>query len=180
MDINNYKVEIRKISEDDGGGFIATVPRLPGCMSDGETAVEALTNVQDAIQCWIETAEELGREIPSPMQYKSEDDYSGKLTLRLPKYLHKQVAEQAKEEECSINQLIQSYIAIGIGKELGKNHISIKVSKEENLNRYLIDSVDSQWKRYCDEGSISKDFNDILEYDREIRTNLNNIIRQGL
>jgi antitoxin HicB len=50
----------------DGGGFLATVPDLPGCMSDGETPQEALAGVQDAIVCWIEEARELGRAIPDP------------------------------------------------------------------------------------------------------------------
>lgn len=43
---------------------MATVPDLPGCMSDGETPQEALANVYDAIGCWIEGAEEMGRPVP--------------------------------------------------------------------------------------------------------------------
>lgn len=46
--------------------FIAEVPELPGCMSDGETYLEALKNVEVVIQEWIDTAKEIGREIPSP------------------------------------------------------------------------------------------------------------------
>lgn len=46
--------------------FIAEVPELPGCMADGQTYVEALTNAEVVIQEWIETAEELGRDIPTP------------------------------------------------------------------------------------------------------------------
>ena len=61
-----YPVMIEPLSQDDGGGFLATVPDLPGCMSDGETPEEALLNVQDAILAWIEAAEELGRPIPQP------------------------------------------------------------------------------------------------------------------
>jgi len=61
-----YPVLISPLSAEDGGGFLATVPDLPGCMSDGETPEEAVTNVQDAIAAWIEGARELGREIPSP------------------------------------------------------------------------------------------------------------------
>jgi predicted RNase H-like HicB family nuclease len=61
-----YPVLIEPLSEDDGGGFFATVPDLPGCMSDGETPEEALVNVQDAIVTWIEGATELGRPIPEP------------------------------------------------------------------------------------------------------------------
>lgn len=61
-----YQVIVSPLSEQDGGGFIATVPDLPGCMSDGETPEEALTNVQDAIDAWLESARDLGRPIPPP------------------------------------------------------------------------------------------------------------------
>jgi antitoxin HicB len=61
-----YPVIISPLSEDDGGGFLATVPDLPGCMSDGETPEEAIANVQDAIAVWLEAAQDLGREIPAP------------------------------------------------------------------------------------------------------------------
>ncbi len=46
--------------------FIAEVPELAGCMSDGKTYQEALTNVQRTIEEWVETAEDLEREIPVP------------------------------------------------------------------------------------------------------------------
>ena len=46
--------------------FIAEVPELPGCAADGATYQEALANVEVIIQEWIETAKELGREIPDP------------------------------------------------------------------------------------------------------------------
>lgn len=46
--------------------WIVDVPELPGCMADGETAVEALENVEIIINEWIEQAQELGREIPQP------------------------------------------------------------------------------------------------------------------
>ena len=46
--------------------FIAEVPELPGCAADGGTYQQALENVQVIIREWIETARELGREIPRP------------------------------------------------------------------------------------------------------------------
>lgn len=61
-----YRIVIEPLSKDDGGGYFATVPDLPGCMSDGETPEDAWLNVQDAIQCWIEAARELGRDVPQP------------------------------------------------------------------------------------------------------------------
>lgn len=61
-----YPVMIQPLSEEDGGGFLAIVPDLPGCMSDGETPEEAVTNVRDAILCWVEMAGEMGRSVPPP------------------------------------------------------------------------------------------------------------------
>jgi predicted RNase H-like HicB family nuclease len=61
-----YPVLIEPLSDEDGGGFLATVPDLPGCMSDGETPEEALVNIRDAILAWIEAAEDMGRPIPEP------------------------------------------------------------------------------------------------------------------
>jgi antitoxin HicB len=61
-----YPVLIRALPATDGGGFVALVPDLPGCMSDGETPAEAFANAQDAIAVWIEAASELGRPIPAP------------------------------------------------------------------------------------------------------------------
>jgi len=61
-----YAVRIERLAEADGGGYLATVPDLPGCMSDGETPEEALKNVQEAIASWIEAAKEWKQEIPRP------------------------------------------------------------------------------------------------------------------
>ncbi len=61
-----YTVVIDALSDEDGGGFFATVPDLPGCMSDGETRAEAAHNVEDAIARWIDAAVEMGRQVPAP------------------------------------------------------------------------------------------------------------------
>jgi len=63
-----YRIEIRPLPADEGGGYLAWVPDLPGCMSDGDTAAEAVQNAQQAILEWIEEAERLGRRIPEPSQ----------------------------------------------------------------------------------------------------------------
>ena len=61
-----YPIVVEPLSADEGGGFVATVPDLPGCMSDGATPEEAVSNVQDAIVTWIEAAHDLGHDIPKP------------------------------------------------------------------------------------------------------------------
>ena len=66
MNVQEYQVVITPLPEDDGGGFFAQVPDLPGCHSDGETPHEALTNVYDAILEWIDSMERMGAPIPQP------------------------------------------------------------------------------------------------------------------
>jgi predicted RNase H-like HicB family nuclease len=61
-----YAVRIERLAESDGGGYLAIVPDLPGCMSDGDTPEEALRNVQEAIESWIESAKEWKQDIPKP------------------------------------------------------------------------------------------------------------------
>ncbi len=63
MDLK-YEIVIYWSSEDQA--FIAEVPELPGCMADGETHAEALRNAEVVMSEWIETAAELGRDIPEP------------------------------------------------------------------------------------------------------------------
>jgi antitoxin HicB len=64
--IYRYRISLRPLSLDEGGGWLAGVPGLPGCMSDGETPQQAVESVMDAIACWIEAAEEDGRPVPAP------------------------------------------------------------------------------------------------------------------
>ena len=62
----SYPIIIEPLSQEDGGGFMAIVPDLPGCMSDGETPAGAAENVQDAIATWIEAAHDVGHAVPPP------------------------------------------------------------------------------------------------------------------
>ena len=58
------KYEIILYWSEEDGAYIAEIPELAGCMADGPTAKDALQNVEQIAQEWIETAEKLGREIP--------------------------------------------------------------------------------------------------------------------
>ncbi len=64
-----YAVHIDWLADSDGGGYIATVPDLPGCMSDGKTPEEALKNVQEAIASWIEAARNGKRTFRGPRHH---------------------------------------------------------------------------------------------------------------
>ena len=59
-----YEMVIYWSAEDDA--YVVEVPELAGCMADGKTYGEAVANAEAIIEEWIETARELGREIPEP------------------------------------------------------------------------------------------------------------------
>jgi len=69
MDKISYPIVITAIDQEDGGGFVAYVPDLRGCMSDGATHEEAARNIVDAIREWIDEAEESGIPVPQPGDY---------------------------------------------------------------------------------------------------------------
>ncbi|WP_413872654.1 type II toxin-antitoxin system HicB family antitoxin [Desulfobacula sp.] len=62
--MNKYEMIIHWSEEDQL--FIAEVPELPGCMADGHSYQEAVSNAETIINEWIETAKNLGRTIPKP------------------------------------------------------------------------------------------------------------------
>ena len=74
---------------------------MPGCISCGETIESAVANAIDAKKVWLEAAIEEGIEINEP---DSLDDYSGQFKLRIPKSLHKSLAEHSRREGISMNQ----------------------------------------------------------------------------
>jgi antitoxin HicB len=63
---SDYPVLLRALAADDGGGYLAVVPDLPGCLSDGDTPEQAFANALDAIAEWMATATDMGRPIPDP------------------------------------------------------------------------------------------------------------------
>ena len=94
-----YRMEIvEDISE---GGYVVSYPDLPGCITCGETIESAVSNAFDAKKAWFEAALEEGIDIYEP---DSLDEYSGQFKLRIPKSLHRTLAEHSKREGVSMNQ----------------------------------------------------------------------------
>jgi len=105
-----YSVIVRPMTDEEGGGYLAYFPDLPGCYADGETPEEAIHEAEDAMKSWLLTAKEFGDQIPEPKQ-----QFSGQTRLRLPKYLHAELVTRAKYEGVSFNALVTSVLAEFIG-----------------------------------------------------------------
>lgn len=102
-----YRMEI--IPDVEEGGYTVSFPDLPGCITCGETLAEAVKNADDARRTWIEAAIEEGIAIPEDVTGSA--GYSGQFKLRMPKSLHRTLAEHAREEGISMNQYCNYLLA---------------------------------------------------------------------
>lgn len=89
--------------------WVAECPTLKGCAGQGETLEMALTELEANEQSWLELAQEYGLAIPE-IPLEQVNSYSGKLTLRVAPYVHKEAAELAKKQNISLNQYINDAI----------------------------------------------------------------------
>lgn len=103
----NYRMEI--VEDKDEGGFVVSFPELLGCITCGGTIETAVANALDAKKAWLEAAMEDGIEIHEP---DSLEDYSGQFKLRIPRSLHRSLAEQSKREGISMNQASNSILPV--------------------------------------------------------------------
>jgi len=97
-----------QLEEQEGGWFFAKIPDLPGCMSDGRTSEEAMKNIAEAKALWLEGALESDFEIPLP---KDSEEFSGRVLVRLPRFLHRELIAAAEREDTSLNQYIVALLA---------------------------------------------------------------------
>ena len=108
----NYPFEIKPLSIEDGGGFLISYPDVAECISDGETVAEAITNGADALQATIAALKANKLPVPQP---SSGGVASGKFVARVPKTVHAQLTMRAKSEGVSLNALVLTFIAQGLG-----------------------------------------------------------------
>ena len=158
INVKDYKVEITKLTEADGGGYIAYIPELD-CYGDGETVEAAIADVYAVAEDLIEIAMEDGKEVPMPQYYRDMDEFSGKLSIRLPKTLHKQISQRAKSEDCSINQLIGTYVAMGLGDAYGRIESRMERQGENaGYTALFLSWAQEMWKHTQQQYEIPSDF----------------------
>lgn len=99
-----------RLKENEDGTYFAEIEELPGCFTEGDTQTEALAMIEDAKKAWLEVALERGISVPEPVK----DEFSGRLNVRLPKYIHRSLAYRAKQEGVSLNTLISTTLSASV------------------------------------------------------------------
>lgn len=108
-----YAIEIRRIPEDEGGGYMAGLPEIGryALCADGDTVEEAVCELERLKEERFREYLEQGVAIPEP---EAEDEYSGRFVLRVPKYLHRELVLQARRNGSSLNQYAVSLLSAGL------------------------------------------------------------------
>ena len=108
MKFEDYAIHVSPLPAEEGGGFMASIPDLPGCIADGATINEAISEARDAFTAWAIAEREDKGELPQPKTY------SGQFLQRIPKTLHMRLAHRAAIEGVSLNQLSATFLAEGL------------------------------------------------------------------
>jgi len=103
----------RELIPEPSGIWFVRIKELPYCMSQGDSPEEAMLNINEAMTGWIEGELEDGETIPEP---REEEEYSGKFNLRVPKWLHRRLAEAADLDGMSMNAYISAMLAEAVGR----------------------------------------------------------------
>jgi len=111
--LNDYPFEVRPLSTEEGGGYLISFPDFAECISDGESVDEAVENGRDALKATIAALKSKKLPVPAP---NSGGVASGKFVARVPKTVHAQLAARARAEGVSLNALVLTFIAQGLGR----------------------------------------------------------------
>lgn len=95
-------------NETDNEAWVAEIPILPGCITQGDSMKEARSLIEEAKARWLETAIKNGIDIREPRQLS---EYSGRFLVRMPRSLHARLTQQAATEGVSLNQYVVSLLS---------------------------------------------------------------------
>lgn len=135
--MQNYSFRVLWSDEDEC--YIATSPEFPNLSAFGDSAQEALAELDIALEAAIETYEEEGWELPLPQKLH---EYSGQFRLRLPKNLHARLAGEAEREGVSLNTLAVQYLAESLGES--RNLLKVQQELERFMAPFAFDATKSE------------------------------------
>ena len=104
-----YPFTVFQMECEDHVFWVAKSIQLKGCVGQGKTQNEAIKELEENESAWLDTAKQMDIPIPEVTIERS-SEYSGKMTLRIAAYVHKQAAMYAKREGISLNQYINDAV----------------------------------------------------------------------
>ena len=138
----NYPILIEEIYDEGELLFTASIKELPGLIVYGESLEEVYDEIELAKADWIEANLEWGRKIKEPLE-NSLEEYSGRITLRLPKTLHRDVKERSEIEGVSLNQTMVQLINDGLFKQT-QNSIEQLARKFEIMTKQISRTIEEK------------------------------------
>jgi predicted RNase H-like HicB family nuclease len=114
-----YSHVVSPIPASEGGGFMFTMPDIPGVLADGATELEAIADGREAFLATVSALVDMGQAVPAPVFHTADftpASASGKVLARIPRSMHLQLTARAKTEGVSLNALLLSFIAEGLGR----------------------------------------------------------------
>lgn len=114
FDARKYSISIRFSNFEGENCYEAKIQELPSITEYADTHEEAYALAIDSVETLAELYAEQGKAFPEPLQNK-EIDYSGRVTLRIPRSLHQSLAMKAEEESVSLNALMMNILASYVG-----------------------------------------------------------------
>ena len=128
--------------DEESGTYTARIQEFPGCVAQGDSPAEAYENLEQAARSWIVAAQDLGQEIPPP---KSEEAFSGRILLRLPRSLHRRAAAMAEQDGTSLNQFVVAAVAecVGTGRAAATLQAKIeqRIATSAKSYRFLLTAL---------------------------------------
>jgi antitoxin HicB len=123
-----YAIVVLPLSDDDGGGFVARVPDLPGCFGDGKTPESAVRDAEKAIVEWIDEYTKMGRSVPDPGS----------------------VAEAFRKHREGELKFLMECVQRLREVEKGREDLEDRIASIEREIRFLVDTVENSdgWERF--------------------------------
>ena len=123
-----------QVVADEDGGYTIFYPDLPGCVTQIESLEELPEAALEIKELWITATLEAGLAVPEPTY---PPDHSGKILLRLPRSLHRDLVDEAEKEDVSLNQYLVSLLS-------SRNAVRLLERKLDHLEHLISPSRQSR------------------------------------
>lgn len=136
-----YRIEIKGIPEEEGGGFVASLPQFgqSGIIADGDTPEEAIQELERVKELRFKYYLDEGLEVPLPVDELLDDDFSGRFVTRVPSFLHRELAAEAKKCGVSVNLLVNNLLSSGLERKSTFSYVEEIKQAVESLKENICD-----------------------------------------